>query len=63
MHMDYGNNTFLHPADWYSPETVAIIIYLSDTNLTEGGTAVVPRIDNNDELYQFPYINMPGLGG
>ena len=23
MHMDYGNNTFLHPADWYSPETVA----------------------------------------
>lgn len=63
MHMDYGNNTFLHPADWYSPETVAIIIYLSDTNLTEGGTAVVPRIDNNDELYQFPYINMPGLAG
>lgn len=63
MHMDYGNNTFLHPSDWNNPESVAIIIYLSDVNETSGGTAVVPRIDDNDELYKSPYINMPGLCG
>ena len=60
MHMDYGNNTFLHPSPWSNPESVAVIIYFSDTNETEGKTAVVPRQGNDDELYQFPYINMPG---
>lgn len=60
MHMDYGNNTFLHPSDWDSPETVANIIYLSDVNETGGGTSVVPRLGKNDPLYQPPYINMPG---
>lgn len=30
LHMDYGNNTFLHPAPWNKPEQVAIIVYLSD---------------------------------
>tara|TARA_Y100000389_G_scaffold98190_1_gene94873 strand:- start:426 stop:1409 length:984 start_codon:yes stop_codon:yes gene_type:complete len=70
MHMDYGNNTFLHPAPWNLPETVAVIIYFSDTNITGGGTAIVPRktiwkngqeqYDKYDELYQFPYVNMPG---
>lgn len=60
MHMDYGNNTFLHPSPWSNPESVAAIIYFSDTNETEGKTAVVPRQGNDDELYQFPYINMPG---
>lgn len=61
MHMDYGNNTFLHPSDWYNPEAVAAIIYLSDVNKTEGGTAVVPRTDNTSKLYKFPYANMPGI--
>lgn len=60
MHMDYGNNTFLHPSKWYSPEAVAAIVYFSDTSETGGGTAVVPKKRDKDELYQFPYINMPG---
>ena len=48
MHMDYGNNTFLHPSDWNMPEAVAIIIYFSDINDTGGGTAIIPR--QNDDL-------------
>lgn len=60
MHMDYGNNTFLHPSKWNSPEAVAAIVYFSDTSETGGGTAVVPKKRDKDELYQFPYINMPG---
>ena len=63
MHMDYGNNTFLHPSGWNNPEAVAIIIYLSDVNETEGGTSCVPREGDLDELYQEPYLNMPGIGG
>ena len=31
FHMDYGNNTFLHPTPWYQPENVAAIAYLADT--------------------------------
>tara|TARA_B100000674_G_C37881892_1_gene934729 strand:+ start:324 stop:1277 length:954 start_codon:yes stop_codon:yes gene_type:complete len=61
MHMDYGNNTFLHIGDWHKPEAVSAIIYLSDTNITGGGTAIVPRKGENDELYKQPYIYMPGL--
>lgn len=62
MHMDYGNNTFLHPSNWDSPEAVAMIIYLSNITETNGGTALVPKLNSNDELYKFPYINMPGIG-
>lgn len=60
MHMDYGNNTFLHPDTWDNPEAVAVIIYLSDTNETGGSTALVPRNGDNDRHYTFPYVNMPG---
>lgn len=60
MHMDYGNNTFLHPSKWNHPEAVAAIVYFSDTSETGGGTAIVPKKGDKDELYQFPYINMPG---
>ena len=60
MHMDYGNHTFLHTSDWYAPECVAMIIYLSDIKITGGGTAIVKRLSNDDEAYQEPYINMPG---
>ena len=31
FHMDYGNNTFLHPTPWNQPENVAAIAYLADT--------------------------------
>ena len=61
MHMDYGNNMFLHPSDWDDPEAVAVIVYLSDINETSGGTAVVSRDGADDLLYKFPYINMPGI--
>lgn len=63
MHMDYGNNTFVHPSDWYNPEAVAAIIYLSDVSITEGGTSVVPRTDLTHKYYNFPYVNMPGING
>lgn len=62
MHMDYGNNTLLHP-DWSSPEAVAAIIYYDDSEETAGGTAYVPRRDGPDPIYQPPYIHMPGQGG
>lgn len=61
MHMDYGNNMFVHPSDWENPEAVAMIIYFSNTEKTNGGTACVPRENSQDELYQTPYINMPGI--
>ena len=60
IHMDYGNHSFLHVSDWDKPEVVAIIIYLSDTELTGGGTAVVPKNSITRDLYEMPYINMPG---
>ena len=61
-HMDYGNNTFLHPSDWNDPETVALIVYFSDISETGGGTAVTPRSGEDDIIYKPPYINMPGYG-
>ena len=61
MHMDYGNNMFLHPADWNNPEAVAAIVYFSDTSITGGGTALVPRNEKTLDLYKPPYVNMPGI--
>ena len=61
MHMDYGNNSFLHPSEWNNPECVAMIVYLSDVKETLGGTSLVPRQNDDDELYKFPYKNMPGI--
>lgn len=63
MHMDYGNNMFLHPNEWRNPEAVSAIIYLSDTAVTGGGTAVVPRRGPGDPVYKPPYVNMPGQAG
>lgn len=62
MHMDYGNNTVLHP-DWHSPEAVAAIIYYDDSAETKGGTAFVPRQGNTDPVYQAPFVHMPGQAG
>ena len=61
MHMDYGNNSFLHPPKWENPEAVSIIIYLSDISETGGGTSVVPRNTKTNHLYNSPYLNMPGI--
>jgi len=62
-HMDYGNNTFVHPPSWNNPNAVACIVYLSSTKKCGGTTAIVPRIDNNDKWYKPPYIKMPGQNG
>ncbi len=62
IHMDYGNNTVLHP-DWYDPEAVAAIIYYDDSEETAGGTAYVTRNGDTDPVYQTPFIHMPGQAG
>ncbi len=61
MHMDYGNNSFLHPSHWDTPECVSMIIYLSNVKITGGGTAFVPKSGDNDKCYQFRYKNLPGI--
>mmetsp|Transcript_87745 Transcript_87745/g.171616 ORF Transcript_87745/g.171616 Transcript_87745/m.171616 type:complete len:358 (+) Transcript_87745:91-1164(+) len=65
MHMDFPNHTLVHPPLWDSPEAVAVIIYLSEGKECGGATRVVPKQsygENGDELYQWPYFNMPGIG-
>ena len=42
---------------------VAAIVYYSDTGVTGGATAVVPRQGDNDPVYQWPYVHMPGIAG
>ena len=61
--MDYGNNTFLHPASWEEPEAVAAIIYFTDTHKTGGGTRVVPNTPTtniyiNHHTQQCPVFNI-----
>ena len=63
IHMDYGNNMWTHPPKWDNPNAVAAIIYYSDTNETGGATALVERKGDNDEVYSYPYVHMPGIGG
>lgn len=62
MHMDYGNNTLLHP-DWHQPEAVAAIVYYDHAEETAGGTAYVPRRGDDDPAYTPPHILMPGQAG
>lgn len=62
MHMDYGNNTVLHP-DWHAPEAVAAIVYYDNSEETAGGTAYVLREGDDDPVYQPPFIHMPGQAG
>ena len=62
MHMDYGNNTVLHP-QWDTPDVVAAVVYYDDCDETGGGTAYVPRHGVDDPIYQPPYVNMPGQAG
>lgn len=62
MHMDYGNNTMVHPPPWESPNVASAIVYLDDCRVTGGGTAVVPRRGDFDPAYRYPYLNMPGVG-
>ena len=59
MHMDYGNNTVLHP-QWDTPDVVAAVVYYDDCDETGGGTGYVTRRGVDDPVYQPPYVNMPG---
>tara|TARA_Y100000813_G_scaffold182376_1_gene152054 strand:- start:137 stop:1045 length:909 start_codon:yes stop_codon:yes gene_type:complete len=63
IHMDYGNNMWSHPPKWNNPNAVAAIIYYSNTEKTGGATALVERKGDNDEVYSYPYIHMPGIAG
>ena len=63
MHMDYGNNMYGMPLPGEPLAAVAAIIYYSDTEDTGGGTAIVPRISDDDPVYKWPYVHMPGISG
>ncbi len=62
IHMDYPNHTLVHPPLWSKHEAVEIIIYLSDCNITAGSTAIIPKENEKDPAYKWPYRNMPGFG-
>jgi len=61
MHMDYPNNYLTYPTDWNNPESVAIIIYYSDSEKCGGETRLVPKLGDYDPLYKEPYDNIAGL--
>ena len=63
MHMDYGNNCYGMPLPGEPLQAVSMIVYFSDTEMTGGGTAVVPRRGVMDPVYQWPYVHMPGIAG
>jgi len=62
MHMDYGNNTILHP-DWHQPDAVTAIVYFDDSDEVAGGTGFVTRTGESDPVYQPPFVHMPGQAG
>lgn len=63
IHMDYGNHYWTHPPPFDRPDAVAAIVYYSDTSKTGGATAIVPRKGENDPIYKWPYLHMPGIAG
>ena len=62
IHMDYPNHTLVHPPLWSNPQAVEIIIYLSDCTECGGSTALVPKVNDDDPAYQWPYMSLPGVG-
>mmetsp|Transcript_6765 Transcript_6765/g.7770 ORF Transcript_6765/g.7770 Transcript_6765/m.7770 type:complete len:369 (-) Transcript_6765:243-1349(-) len=62
MHMDFPNHDLNHPPPFDSPEVVAVIIYLDDSEGKDGRTGLVPREGADDSLYSWPYDAMPGFG-
>ena len=63
IHVDYANNTLVHPSSWNTPDAVAMIVYFDDSDITGGCTAVVPKEGENDINYKWPLINNPGVAG
>ncbi len=59
MHMDYGNNSVLHP-EWERPDAVAALVYYDDFDEVGGGTSYVTSCGVDDPVYQPPFVNMPG---
>jgi len=51
IHCDYPNHTLVHPSPWNNPDAVSFILYLSDHQVTGGGTALVRRTGNKDPAY------------
>jgi len=64
IHCDYPNHTLVHPSPWSHPDAVSLIIYLSECEECEGGTAVVPRQGARDPLYHTgATVKTPGVYG
>ena len=63
MHMDYPNHYLTHPSPWASPEAVEAILYFDDASECGGATRLVPRQGDDDPLYSWPYVRMPGVAG
>ena len=63
IHMDWGNHYWTHPPTWEQPDMVTAIVYYSDTNIVGGHTSLVSRKGENDTIYRWPYIHMPGIAG
>ena len=63
IHVDYANNTLVHPSDWETPDAVAMIVYFDSYDDVGGGTAVVPREGVDDVNYMWPLIYNPGVAG
>jgi hypothetical protein len=67
IHVDFPNHCLTAPAQWSQPEAVAMIVYLDDSAATGGGTALVPRLGDDDEAYReeagrFYWTQTPGVG-
>lgn len=61
MHIDGWNHTLVAPSSWYTPASVAMILYLSDSADTGGETALVAREGPDDDAYQLDsFLKTPG---
>ena len=63
IHVDYPNNTLVHPSSWDNPDAVAMIVYFDDSDITGGCTSLVPRNGKDDKFYKWPLMNNPGIAG
>ena len=59
LHVDYMNNSILHPSGADAPEQVTILIYYCDIDESLGPTSVIPR-DQTKDMPLVPYIRPRG---
>jgi hypothetical protein len=63
VHIDGWNHMLVVPAEWRSPASVAMIVYLSEVTECGGGTALVARNGDDDPLYsEGAFLRTPGAG-